>query len=217
MQDETRDICREDCEEAMEALYRFERDGRTATLSDLMQEPDLDGRPVADIVMELALNGQVELSGDSVSLTPRGRDIGHRIYSRHILAERLLRALGLRESCAHEEACRMEHILDDEAVAEATKRLDRFETMLDSGVQRLADASPGEYHVAFLATGRTQRRRLEDMGIGQGAQLRVWRKQPRGPVEVEAHGARLALGRGVATKILVAPHLNSNSDTQLDS
>jgi ferrous iron transport protein A len=217
MQDEARDICREDCEEAMETLYRLECDGRGASLSDLMQEPDLSGRPVADIVMELALNGHVEVSGDTVTLTPRGRDIGQRMYSRHELAEKLLRSLGLRESSAHEEACRVEHMLDDDAVADAVKRLDRFETMLDNGVLRLADANPGDYQVVFLTTGRTQRRRLEDMGIGQGALLRVWRKQPRGPIEVEAHGARLALGRGVASKILVTPHLIYPPTTRADS
>ena len=103
------------------------------------------------------------------------------------------------------------------AVADAVKRLDRFETMLDNGVLRLADANPGDYQVVFLTTGRTQRRRLEDMGIGQGALLRARRKQPRGPIEVEAHGARLALGRGVASKILVTPHLIYPPTTRADS
>lgn len=216
MHEDERDVCREDCEEAVEALFRVEREGRTAKLSDLMQAPDLSGRPVADIVMELALSGLVEVSSDKVTLTPQGKEMGQRIYSRHELAEKLLRSLGLRESSAHEEACRVEHMIDDDAVTEAAKRLDRFETMLDSGVLRLADAGPGTYRVVFLATGRAQRRRLEDMGIGQGALLYVRRKQPRGPVEVEAHGAHLALGRGVAAKVLVTPYLQCPPETTPD-
>lgn len=205
---EAEDVSREDCEEVVEALYRLESEGKPAAISNLMHLPDLNGRPVADIVMELALNGQVELSGDTVTLTPRGREAGQRVFTRHRLVEKVLRSLGLRGSSLHEEACRMEHLVDDDAVAEAAKRLDRYGTMLHSGVLRLADATPGEYRVVFLSTGRAQRRRLEDMGIGQGALVRVWRRQPQGPVEIEAHGAHVALGRGVAAKVLVTPNLD---------
>ena len=205
MQKGDRDICREDREECLEALYRLEREGHTAYLGDLMAQPDLSNRPVADIVMELALEGQVRVDDDVISLTPQGRNVGERIYGRHEFAERLLRSLGLRESSAHEEACRVEHMVDDDAVSAAVQRLDRFETMLDSGVVRLCDAGSGDYRIVFLGTGRFQRRRLEDMGLGQGAVIRVERRQFRGPITVEAHGARLALGRGVAAKILVTP------------
>ncbi len=84
-------------------------------------------------------------------------------------------------------------------------RLIRLGAMLYDGVVRLCDADSGEYRVVLLSTGRFQRRRLEDMGLGQGALVRVQRRQHHGPIAVEAHGARLALGRGVAAKILVAP------------
>ena len=205
MHEDSSEVCQEDCEECVEALFRLEREGRTASLPDLMIQPDLSDRPVADIVLELALNGHVEVANDTVVLTPKGREIGQRMYERHELAEKVLRSLGLQESTAHEEACRVEHLLDDAAVAAAARRLDRYETMLDNGVLRLCDVGPGEYRIVLLSTSRFQRRRLEDMGLGQGAMVRVRRRRSRGPVEVEAHGARLALGHGVAAKILVAP------------
>jgi Mn-dependent DtxR family transcriptional regulator len=211
VQQDTSEVCKEDCEECVEALFRLERAERTATLSDLMTQPDLSDRPVADIVMELALNGLAELAGDKVALTAKGRDIGQRIYARHELVEKALRLLGLQESSAHEEACRVEHLLDDAAVAAAARRLDHFEAMLDSGVVRLCDAGPGEYRIVLLSAGQLQRRRLEDMGLLEGAVIRLRRRQPRGPVEVEAHGASLALGHGVAAKILVAPTTESSS------
>ncbi len=208
MEEERNDICREDREECLEALYRLEREGRESpVLASLLSEPDLAGSPVADVVMDLALDGEVVISGDTVGLTPKGRDLGRRIYGRHQLAERLLRSFGLREGRLHEEACRLEHMLSDEEAASLARRLDRFEAMLGRGVMRLRDVEPGEYVVVHLAGGRLQKRRLEDMGLGQGSRLRVARSQGRGPVEVESHGARVALGRGVAAKILVAPHL----------
>jgi DtxR family transcriptional regulator, Mn-dependent transcriptional regulator len=205
MQEDTSEVSQEDCEECVEALFRLAKEGRQASLPDLMSQPDLSDRPVADIVLELALNGHVDLAGEGLALTAKGREIGQRIYARHELAEKLLRSLGLRESSAHEEACRVEHLLDDSALAAATRRLGRFEVMLDSGVSRLCDVSVGEYEIVLLSMGRSQRRRLQDMGLGQGARVHVQRRRPRGPVEVEAHGARLALGHGVAAKVLVTP------------
>lgn len=198
-----RDICREDREEVLEALYRLERDKETVTIADLMLHPDLRGRPIAEIIMELALAEQVEINGDRVALTPKGREAGQRIYLRHELAERVLKSLGLREPSAHEEACRVEHLIDDQALATAGRQLGRFEALLERGCIRLSDAPVGEYIIVQLTAGRFQRRRLEDMGLGQGSRVRVLRGRHGGPVEVEAHGARLALGRGVASRILV--------------
>lgn len=205
MQDADHEICREDREECVEALFRLEVQGRKPSLADLVAEPDLSERPVTDIVMELALDDQVKVQNDAVVLTPKGRAIGKRIYERHELAEKLMRSLGLRGASAHEEACRVEHLVDDGAIEAAVRRLDRFEAMLDSGVLRLSDADRGEYRIVFLSTGRFRKRRLEDMGLGQGAVVWIDRRRSRGPVMVEAHGAKLALGRGIATRILVVP------------
>ncbi len=205
MRDEQREICREDREECLEALYRMETQGRTASLADLMAEPDLTQRPVADTLTDLALERKIRLENEIVSLTPQGRHTGQRVFERHELAERLLRSLGLREASAHEEACRAEHLEDEGAVRAACCRLGRLGAMLDEGVIRLCNADNGEYRVVLLSAGRFQRRRLEDMGVGPGAVVRVERRHRHGPITVEAHGARLALGRGVAAKILVAP------------
>lgn len=205
MREDQREISREDREECLEALYRLENEGRTASLNDLMAQADLAERPVTDTLMELALDGKITLEDEIVSLTPQGRSAGQRIFERHELAEKLLCSLGLRQASAHAEACRVEHLEDEAAVRAACCRLSRFGAMLDGGAIRLCDAGSGEYRIVLLSAGRFQRRRLEDMGLGPGALVRVERRQHHGPIAVEAHGARLALGRGVAAKILVAP------------
>ncbi|UCB60811.1 MAG: ferrous iron transport protein A [Candidatus Bathyarchaeota archaeon] len=47
-------------------------------------------------------------------------------------------------------------------------------------------------------------RRLEDMGITPGTRVRVVKSAPfRGPIELQVRGSRLAIGRGMARKILV--------------
>jgi Fe2+ transport system protein FeoA len=54
---------------------------------------------------------------------------------------------------------------------------------------------------------RTQRgfvKRLTDLGLTPGTPLRVVKAAPfRGPIEIVVRGSRLALGRGMAERILV--------------
>lgn len=48
-------------------------------------------------------------------------------------------------------------------------------------------------------------KRLVAMGLNPGAEVCVLQNRGRGPVIVEVHGARLALGRGQAERVTVDP------------
>lgn len=49
------------------------------------------------------------------------------------------------------------------------------------------------------------RKRLEDLGLTPGTLVRVVKSAPfNGPVELQVRGSRLALGRGMAERILVS-------------
>jgi Fe2+ transport system protein FeoA len=64
--------------------------------------------------------------------------------------------------------------------------------------------SPGELvQVAAVRAGWGLQRRLADMGLTPGVQVRVVNSQRPGPVVIEIRGSRLALGQGVAHKIMV--------------
>ena len=58
-------------------------------------------------LVEMDLNGYI-------TLTPRGEEIAKRIYSRHKLFEKCLIAIGVDPDTAEEEACRIEHVIDDD-------------------------------------------------------------------------------------------------------
>ena len=48
------------------------------------------------------------------------------------------------------------------------------------------------------------RKRLEDMGLTPGTEVTVMRSAPfSGPLEIHVRGSRLAIGRGMAQRILV--------------
>ena len=60
--------------------------------------------------------------------------------------------------------------------------------------------------VVFALGGRGLTRRLAEMGLTPGAEVRVLRRAPlRGPIEVQVRGVCLALGFGVASRVIVKP------------
>ena len=59
--------------------------------------------------------------------------------------------------------------------------------------------------VASLPHPRGLAKRLIALGLSPGAEVRVLQNRGRGPLIVEVHGARLALGRGQAERVVVVP------------
>jgi len=206
MKSENESVTSEDREECLEALCRLEQAHHSSTAADLAAEQDLAGRRLADLLLDLAMSEDITIDGSSVSLTKKGRAIGRRIVHRHQLAERMLCMLGLQKDTAHKEACKLEHVLTDADAADLEQRMAVVTSMVDLGAVTLDQAVTGRpYRVRWIRGGQVVRRRLEDMGLGQGSTVTVCNRQSGGPVEVEAHGACVALGRGIALKVLVTP------------
>ena len=68
----------------------------------------------------------------------------------------------------------------------------------------LAMVSPGEaVEVVNIRAGLGLQRRLADMGLTPGVNIRVMNGQMSGPIIVDLRGSRLVLGHGMAQKILV--------------
>jgi Fe2+ transport system protein FeoA len=68
----------------------------------------------------------------------------------------------------------------------------------------LSMVQPGEsVQVVGIRAGWGLRRRLAEMGLTAGVTVRVMNRQRHGPVVLDLRGTRLALGHGVAHKIMV--------------
>lgn len=65
----------------------------------------------------------------------------------------------------------------------------------------LTDGTKGV--VRGVAGGHGIRRRLYELGFVEGAEVVVVKSGGAGPIVVSVQGSRLALGRGVAMKVLV--------------
>jgi len=64
--------------------------------------------------------------------------------------------------------------------------------------------------VVALPHGRGLASRLIALGLTPGSEVCVLQNRGRGPIIVEVHGARVALGRGQAEKVLVEHELESD-------
>lgn len=71
----------------------------------------------------------------------------------------------------------------------------------------LSVAACGEcVRLVGIVGGRRLRHRLAELGLNAGSVVRVVRRQPGGPLILAVKGdARMAIGRGMAHKIIVAP------------
>jgi len=68
----------------------------------------------------------------------------------------------------------------------------------------LSMVSAGEQvQVVAVKAGWGLQRRLADMGLTPGVKVKVINSQRPGPVVIDIRGTRLALGHGVAHKIMV--------------
>lgn len=68
----------------------------------------------------------------------------------------------------------------------------------------LAMINPSEeVTVAEIRGGRGLVQRLADMGLTPGTKLKVINSQMPGPILIDLRGSRLALGHGVALKVMV--------------
>jgi len=70
---------------------------------------------------------------------------------------------------------------------------------------RLTDLKKGEKGmIVSILGGWCVVKRLEELGLTPGTEITMKKSAPfRGPVEISVRGSRLAIGRGVAMKIVV--------------
>ena len=76
----------------------------------------------------------------------------------------------------------------------------------------LSMASPNEtVKIDAVRAGWGLQRRLAEMGLNPGVTVRVLNSQRPGPVVIDVRGSRLALGQGVAHKIMVISEGGGNT------
>ena len=108
-------VLHESAEDYLETiLILFERNGQVRSI-DIVNEMNFSKPSISIAMKKLRENGYIRMDVNGlITLTDEGRVIAERIYSRHKLLTKVLEAIGIDEKKAEEEACKIEHDIDDE-------------------------------------------------------------------------------------------------------
>jgi Mn-dependent DtxR family transcriptional regulator len=104
----------ESAEDYLESILVLrERKGNVRSI-DIVNERNYSKPSISIAMKKLRSEGLVEMDLNGyITLTLEGEDIAQRIYQRHKLLTKVLVAIGVDEETAAEEACRIEHVIDD--------------------------------------------------------------------------------------------------------
>lgn len=85
-------------------------------------------KPSVSVAMKnLRENGYIDVMGDgSLVLLPPGMEIAEKLYERHTMLTEFLKALGVAEDIASEDACRIEHVLSEESISAIASELEKI-------------------------------------------------------------------------------------------
>ncbi len=218
-------------EEYLEAIYSFNEKGELAKNTELAKKLKVAPPSVTQMIQKLAEDGLVDYQPyKGTSLTGIGMALAQKVVRKHRLLERFFHDyLGMNSENVHNEACKMEHSLSDEAALALSKALDNPKTCPDDGkpippfpqdldnseaekeeqpnrlLTELSNLKPGEEGVvAFIRGGTSASQRLLDMGLTKGTTVSVVNAAPfQGPIEISVRGTNLAIGRGLAGRVFV--------------
>jgi len=62
----------------------------------------------------------------ALELTDAGREIAAKIYERHTFLTKFLMAIGVSEATAAEDACKIEHVISDEAFLAMKRHAEKY-------------------------------------------------------------------------------------------
>ena len=86
-------------------------------------------KPSVSRAMGILKNGgYIEVDDNGlIHLTDSGLAVAEKIYRRHTLITRMLMSLGVSESTAVEDACKLEHAISDESFEAIRRHLETYE------------------------------------------------------------------------------------------
>lgn len=106
----------ESAEDYLEAILKLQQRSGTVRAIDIAGELGYTKASVSIAMKHLRENGYVAVGeGGAIRLLAPGQAIAERIYTRHRVLTRFLRALGVSEANAAADACKIEHDLSEES------------------------------------------------------------------------------------------------------
>ncbi len=108
----------ESAEMYLETIYRLSMEQHCVRSIDVAESLNYSRASVSRAVGLLKKDGYLEMDEDGfLNLTELGKSTAEKIYERHMILTAALKALGVDEESAAEDACRIEHVISDKSLA----------------------------------------------------------------------------------------------------
>ena len=105
----------ESAENYLETIFMLEQESDHVRAIDIATALGFSKPSVSRAMKLLRENGYITIYENShIALSPSGRAIAEEMYKRHTALSHFLIRLGVSESTAKEDACRMEHAMSQE-------------------------------------------------------------------------------------------------------
>lgn len=215
-------------EQYLKTVYTLTEEGGTAKTSDIAQVLKISPSSVTEMLRKLSDEGYLtHVPYKGAVLKPKGMKIARKVARRHRLLERFLNDLvGIRGKARHDQACKMEHALTDEAEHQLCRMMNRPVEcphgkripkcdMRRACEECTSDTIPldslkeGETaRISHLASrSRDELCRILAMGFVPGSEVTIEKKVPMGgPIIVDLKGTKVAIARDIgATLHVVRP------------
>ena len=108
----------ESAEMYLETIYQLSMEQHCVRSIDVAESLNYSRASVSRAVGLLKKDGYLEMDEDGfLNLTELGKRTAEKIYERHTILTAALKALGVDEESAAEDACRIEHVISDKSLA----------------------------------------------------------------------------------------------------
>lgn len=117
----------ESAEMYLETIYTLSQRKNAVRSIDVAQALGYSRPSVSRAVGLLRQDGYLEMDADGfLKLTEVGRRTAEKVYERHTILTAAFIALGVDETTACEDACRIEHVISDKTLAALKSHMRRF-------------------------------------------------------------------------------------------
>lgn len=213
-------------EQYLKIVYKLTENGGVAKTNDIAAALGITPASVTEMLHKLAARGYIKHEPyKGAVLKAKGRRIAFKVTRKHRLLERFLADfVGIKGRSTHEQACKMEHALTDEAERNLCKMMNhpvecpdgRAIPKCDAGITcdkctgrdvSLTDIKEGESGVIshLVSKDNDELCTLLSMGFVPGSQIKVEKRLPMGgPIIVDIKGTKVAVARdrGAALHVL---------------
>ena len=118
---------RESGEMYLETILMLGKENDTVRATDVASRLGYSKASVSRAVGKLSSEGYIVVGSiGHIALTERGRAIAEKIYERHHVITEILTDLGVSPECAADDACRIEHVISDEAFSAIKQHLEIY-------------------------------------------------------------------------------------------